>query len=133
MNIDNLTADQFETSMALIGDVAQEVMTGPLGSKVKEAFTAYRDGAKKAKEAAGDDEKAAEAAVTSLAMDMLGELLPELLHQGTEVSYKLLAALDGQTLDEYKACFTVKKYVADIKDAVAATGELKDVLAPFFA
>lgn len=132
MNIDNLTADQFATSMSLLGDVSKEVMTGPLGAKVKQAFTEYRDGAKAAKAAAGDDKEAAEAAVTSLAMDMLGELLPELLHGGTEVSYKLLAALDGQTLDEYKACFTVKKYVADIREAVAAAGELKDVLAPFF-
>lgn len=132
MNIENLNADQFETSMALLADVSQEVMTGPLGAKVKQAFTAYRDGAKAAKEAAGGDEKAAEAEVTSLAMDMMGELLPELLRSGTEVSYKLLAALDGQTLDEYRACFTVKKYLEDIKAAVAASKEIKDMLAPFF-
>ena len=59
-------------------------------------------------------------------------LLPDVLRQGGEISYKLLAALDGQTLEEYKADFTVKKWVADIKDAIDGIDGIKDILAPFF-
>ena len=55
-----------------------------------------------------------------------------MLRQCGEISYKLLAALDGQTLEEYKADFTVKKWVNDIKDAIDGIDGIKDILAPFF-
>ena len=63
---------------------------------------------------------------------MVVGLLPNVLRQGGEISYKLLAALDGQTLEEYKADFTVKKWVNDIKDAIDGIDGIKDILAPFF-
>ena len=74
----------------------------------------------------------ATAEVNGLAVDMVAGLLPDVLRQGGEISYKLLAALDGQTLEEYKADFTVKKWVNDIKDTVDGIDGIKDILAPFF-
>ena len=130
MNIENLNAEQFETSMGLIADVAEEVMGGELGEKLKGAFGEYRAEVKRAKQ---EDPDGAEAKANDLAVDMVADVLPDLLRQGTEISYKLLAALDGQTLEEYKACFTVKKFAEDIKAAVEGAKGLKDVLAPFFA
>lgn len=130
MNIENLNAEQFETSMGLLADVAEEVMGGELGEKLKGAFGEYRAEVKKAKQ---EDPDGAEAKANDLAVDMVADVLPDLLRQGTEISYKLLAAFDGQTLDEYKACFTVKKFAGDIKAAVEGAKGLKDVFAPFFA
>ena len=91
--------------------------------------------AKATAKAKGDPEAAKVAAaseVNGLAVDMVAGLLPDVLRQGGEISYKLLAALDGQTLEEYKADFTVKKWVNDIKDAIDGIDGIKDILAPFF-
>lgn len=140
MKLENLTADEFQNAMCLLADVAEDVMNGELGAKAKAAYAKFRaDSAKataKAKTKAKGDPEAAKAAATAevngLAVDMVTELLPDVLRHGGEISYKLLAALDGQTLDEYKACFTVKKWVADIKAAVDGIEGIKDVLAPFF-
>ena len=114
-------------------------MNGELGAKAKAAYAKFRSDSAKAKakataKAKGDPEAAKAAAtaeVNGLAVDMVVGLLPDVLRQGGEISYKLLAALDGQTLEEYKAEFTVKKWVADIKDAIDGIDGIKDVLAPF--
>lgn len=124
MNIENLNADQFQNSMALLADVAEEALKGELGTRFKAAIADYRTKAK----ASGD-----EVEVTGLALDTMGELVPVLLREGGELSYKLLAALDGQTLDEYKGCFTVRKYAADIKAAVDGAATLKEIVAPFLS
>lgn len=115
-------------------------MNGELGAKAKAAYAKFRADSAKAKAKAnaktkGDHEAAKVAAaneVNGLAVDMVMGLLPDVLRQGGEISYKLLAALDGQTLEEYKAAFTVKKWVNDIKDAIDGIDGIKDILAPFF-
>lgn len=140
MKLENLNADEFQNAMCLLADVAEDVMNGELGVKAKAAYAKFRADSAKAKakakaEAKGDTEAANAAAteeVNGLAVDMVVDLLPDVLRQGGEVSYKLLAALDGQTLEEYKACFSVKKWVADIKAAVDGIDGIKDILAPFF-
>lgn len=138
MKLENLNADEFQNAMCLLADVAEDVMNGELGAKAKAAYAKFRSDSAKAKataKAKGDPEAAKAAAtaeVNGLAVDMVAGLLPDVLRQGGEISYKLLAALDGQTLDEYKACFTVKKWVNDIKDAVDGIDGIKDILAPFF-
>ena len=138
MKLENLNADEFQNAMCLLADVAEDVMNGELGAKAKAAYAKFRSDSAKAKataKAKGDPEAAKAAAtaeVNGLAVDMVVGLLPDVLRQGGEISYKLLAALDGQTLEEYKADFTVKKWVADIKDAIGGIDGIKDVLAPFF-
>ena len=132
MKLENLTADEFQNAMCMLADVAEDVMNGELGAKAKAAYAKFRADSAKAK---GDPEAAKAAAtaeVNGLAVDMVAGLLPDVLRQGGEISYKLLAALDGQTLEEYKASFTVKKWVNDIKDAVDGIDGIKDILAPFF-
>lgn len=142
MKLDNLTADEFQNAMCLLADVAEDVMNGELGAKAKASYAKFRSDSAKAKakakataKAKGDPEAAKAAAtaeVNGLAVDMVTGLLPDVLRQGGEISYKLLAALDGQTLEEYKAEFTVKKWVNDIKDAIDGIDGIKDILAPFF-
>ena len=140
MKLENLNADEFQNAMCLLADVAEDVMNGELGAKAKAAYAKFRSDSAKAKakatgKAKGDPEAAKAAAtaeVNGLAVDMVVGLLPDVLRQGGEISYKLLAALDGQTLEEYKADFTVKKWVNDIKDAIDGIDGIKDVLAPFF-
>ncbi|EBA40586.1 hypothetical protein COLAER_00258 [Collinsella aerofaciens ATCC 25986] len=138
MKLDNLNADEFQNAMCLLADVAEDVMNGELGAKAKASYAKFRsDSAKaKAKAKAKGDPEAAKAAATAevngLAVDMAAGLLPDVLRQCGEISYKLLAALDGQTLEEYKADFTVKKWVNDIKDAIDGIDGIKDILAPFF-
>lgn len=140
MKLDELNADEFVNAICLIAEVAEDVLDGELGAKAKAAYAKFRtDSAKvkaKAKAEAKDDTEAANAAATEevngLAVDMVVDLLPDVLRQGGEISYKLLAALDGQTLEEYKADFTVKKWVNDIKDAIDGIDGIKDILAPFF-
>lgn len=138
MKLENLNADEFQNAMCLLADVAEDVMNGELGAKAKAAYAKFRSDSAKAKataKAKGDPEAAKAAAtaeVNGLAVDMVVGLLPDVLRQGGEISYKLLAALDGQTLEEYKADFTVKKWVNDIKDVIDGIDGIKDVLAPFF-
>lgn len=139
MKLENLNADEFQNAMCLLADVAEDVMNGELGAKAKAAYAKFRSDSAKAKakataKAKGDPEAAKAAAtaeVNGLAVDMVVGLLPDVLRQGGEISYKLLAALDGQTLEEYKADFTVKKWVNDIKDVIDGIDDIKDVLAPF--
>lgn len=142
MKLENLNADEFQNAMCLLADVAEDVMNSELGAKAKAAYAKFRSNSAKAKakakataKAKGDPEAAKAAAtaeVNGLAVDMVVGLLPDVLRQGGEISYKLLAALDGQTLEEYKADFTVKKWVNDIKDAIDGIDGIKDILAPFF-
>lgn len=132
MRIDEFTADEFLTSAQLLAEVAEEAMGGKLGEEVKRAFVSYRAAAKAAKAEAGGDEADAKAKVEMEAVDMVAGLLPVLLREGGELSLKFLAALDGQTLEEYKACFTMAKYAADIKAALDGIDTVKEVAAPFF-
>lgn len=136
MKLENLNADEFQNAMCLLADVAEDVMNGELGAKAKASYAKFRSDSAKAKAKAKGDPEAAKAAaaaeVNGLAVDMVAGLLPDVLRQGGEISYKLLAALDGQTLEEYKADFTVKKWVNDIKDAIDGIDGIKDILAPFF-
>ena len=61
--------------------------------------------------------------------------IPALLKGNVGDLYAVLAACDGQTVEEYKACFTPKKLMADVAALKAALGEggaLKELAAPFF-
>lgn len=131
MRIDEFTADEFLTSAQLLAEVAEEAMGGKLGEEVKRAFVSYRSAAKAAKAEAGDEAEV-KAKVEMEAVDMVAGLLPVLLREGGELSLKFLAALDGQTLEEYKACFSMAKYAADIKAAVDGIDSVKEIAAPFF-
>lgn len=131
MRIDEFTADEFLTAAQLLAEVAEEAAGGELGGQVKRAFVSYRAAAKAAK-AEGGDEAEVNAKVEMEAVDMVAGLLPALLREGSELSLKLLAAFDGQTLEEYKACFSMAKYAADIKAALDGIDSVKEIAAPFF-
>lgn len=131
MRIDEFTADEFLTAAQLLAEVAEEAAGGELGGQAKRAFLSYRAAAKAAK-AEGGDEAEVNAKVEMEAVDMVAGLLPALLREGGELSLKFLAALDGQTLEEYKARFTMAKYAADIKAALKGADSVKEIAAPFF-
>lgn len=131
MRIDEFTADEFLTATQLLAEVAEEAAGGELGGQVKRAFVSYRAAAKAAK-AEGGDEADVNAKVEMEAVDMVAGLLPALLRAGGELSFKFLAALDGQTLEEYKACFSMAKYADDIKAALKGADSVKEIAAPFF-
>lgn len=131
MRIDEFTADEFLTAAQLLAEVAEEAAGGELGGQVKRAFVSYRAAAKAAK-AEGGDEADVNAKVEMEAVDMVAGLLPALLRAGGELSFKFLAALDGQTLEEYKACFSMAKYADDIKAALKGADSVKEIAAPFF-
>ena len=49
--------------------------------------------------------------------------------------YKILAAVDGQSLEEYEACSDARKIVKDVaqlKNAMGKGGELQELVAGFF-
>lgn len=140
MKLENLNADEFQNAMCLLADVAEDVMNSELGAKAKAAYAKFRSDSAKAKAKATAKAKGRPRGREG-SRNRRGQrprrghgvgLLPDVLRQGGEISYKLLAALDGQTLEEYKADFTVKKWVNDIKDAIDGIDGIKDVLAPFF-
>lgn len=122
MRIDELTADEFGSSMALLGEALESLLAGPVGKAFKEDAQAF--GAKSA------DEKEA----GRWAIDMIGKYVPKLLKSNVEDVFKLLAACDGQTLEEYKAEFTTAKLAADLnalKESIAEGGQLREIAAPF--
>lgn len=140
MKLENLNADEFQNAMCLLADVAEDVMNSELGAKAKAAYAKFRSDSAKAKAKATAKAKGRPRGREG-SRNRRGQrprrghgggASADVLRQGGEISYKLLAALDGQTLEEYKADFTVKKWVNDIKDAIDGIDGIKDVLAPFF-
>ena len=123
MRLNDLTADEFARSMALIGQAVENIAAGELGKQFKADVSEFRNGADRSDEAAGD-----------WAVGMLLKYVQKVLEGNVEDAYRILAALDGQTLAEYKAAFTPKKLMADIAAARQAfsDGEFKGLLEPFF-
>lgn len=122
MRFEELSADEFAQSMALIGEAVSNLAQGDLGASFKADVAAFRaDGS--------------EADAGDWAVGMLLKYLPAALEGYVDDGYRILAALDGQTLDEYKACFTPAKLVSDVKaakDAFGAGGSLRGLLGSFF-
>ena len=125
MKFNELTAEQLMASMALIGEAAEHIMQGGIGEDLVKEVAAYRGKAK------GDAGKAAEWAV-----GIIGKYLPRIMKENVEDLYKILAAVDGQSLEEYEACTNAKKVLADVsalKAALSKDGELRELFAGFLA
>ena len=121
MRIDELDADEFMSAMASLGEAIEGLAKSDLAETFKDDVKAFR---------AGDRSNA-----EGWAVDMLARYIPALLKGNVGDLYAVLAACDGQTVEEYKACFTPKKLMADVAALKAALGEggaLKELVAPFF-
>lgn len=107
MRIDELNADEFLASAALVAEGVQDVLASESGRELAASLsTVYGT------EGKSDEQKGAE-----VLQAVLGKL-PALLRENGDAVYKILAALDGQTVDEYKAGFKASKLAADVKAAV---------------
>lgn len=124
MRINDLTADEFAASMALIGEAVEHIANGELG---KSLFDEMKAGAGKA----SSEEDAAE-----WGMGIIAKYLPKVLETSVEDAYRVLAAVDGMGLDEYKEAFTPVRFAADVRALVKACGEdgdLRALFSSFFA
>lgn len=124
MRINDLTADEFAASMALIGEAVEHIANGELG---KSLLGEMKAGAGKA----SSEEDAAE-----WGMGIIAKYLPRVLKENVTDAYMVLAAIDGQTVEEYKACFTPAKFASDTRALVKACGkdgDLRALFGSFFA
>lgn len=126
MKFNELTAEQLMQSLALIGEAAEHVMQGGIGEDLVKEIAAYRS--KPKGKGKGD--------ATEWAVRLFAQYLPRLLKENVEDLYKVLAAVDGQTVEEYQACTNAKKVLADVaalKAALSKDGELRELFAGFLA
>lgn len=126
MKFEEISAAQLMQSMALIGEACEHVMQGGIGEDLAKEIAAYR-----AKPNGKDKGDAIEWAVR-----LFAQYLPRLLKENVEDLYKVLAAVDGQTVEEYEACTNAKKVLADVsalKAALSKDGELRELFAGFLA
>lgn len=124
MKFYELTAKQAMDSMALIAEAAEHIMQGGVGEDILGEIKAYRGLQKKDASDALD-----------WAMGVVTNYIPRLMKENIEDLYKILAAVDGQSLEEYEACSDVRKIVkdvADLKKAFGEGGELREMLSGFF-
>lgn len=119
MRINELSADEFAASMALIGEAVEHIANGELG---KSLLGEMKAGAGKA----SSEEDAAE-----WGMGIIARYLPKVLETSVADAYRVLAAVDGQSLKEYKDAFTPAKFAADVRALVKACGEDGDLRALF--
>lgn len=126
MKFEEISAAQLMQSMALIGEACEHVMQGGIGEDLVKEIAAYRSKPK------GKDKGDA----TEWAVRLFAQYLPRLLKENVEDLYKVLAAVDGQTVEEYEACTNAKKVLSDVaalKSALAKDGELRELFAGFLA
>lgn len=126
MKFEEISAAQLMQSMALIGETCEHVMQGGIGEDLAKEIAADRS------KPNGKDK----ADATEWAVRLLAQYLPRLLKENVADLYKVLAAVDGQTVEEYEACSNAKKVLADIaalKEALSKGGELRELFAGFLA
>lgn len=124
MKFNELTAEQLMASMALIGEAAEHVMQGGIGEDMVKEIVAYRQKGK------------GEIDAFEWAVRLFAQYLPRVLKENVEDLYKVLAAVDGQTVEEYQACTNAKKVLADVaalKAALSKDGELRELFEGFLA
>lgn len=123
MRINQLSADEFERSMAMVAEAVENVAKGGVG---KELLAEVAAGAGRQ----GDEKRAAE-----WGLEIIEKYLPRVLGENVGDAYLVLAAVDGQTLEEYKASFTPPKMAADVRALVASLkedGDLRELFGSFF-
>lgn len=123
MRINQLSADEFARSMAMVAEAVENVAKGGVG---KELLAEVAAGAGRQ----GDEKRAAE-----WGLEIIEKYLPRVLRENVGDAYLVLAAVDGQTLEEYKASFTPPKMAADVRALVASLeedGDLRELFGSFF-
>ena len=124
MKFEEISAEQLMRSMALIGEVAEHVMQDGIGEDLVKEIVAYRQKGK------------GEIDAFEWAVRLFAQYLPRVLKENVEDLYKVLAAVDGQTVEEYQACTNAKKVLADVaalKAALSKDGELRELFEGFLA
>lgn len=124
MKFEEISAEQLMASMALIGEAAEHVMQGGIGEDLVKEIVAYRQKGK------------GEIDAFEWAVRLFAQYLPRVLKENVEDLYKVLAAVDGQTVEEYQACTNAKKVLADVaalKAALSKDGELRELFEGFLA
>lgn len=128
MKFNELTAEQLMQSLALIGEAAEHVMQGGIGEDLVREIAAYRSKPK------AKGTKKADA--YEWAAGLVSKCIPRMLKENVGDLYKVLAAVDGQTVEEYQACTNAKKVLADVaalKAALSKDGELRELFEGFLA
>lgn len=123
MRINQLSADEFERSMAMVAEAIENVAKAGVG---KELLAEVAAGAGRQ----GDEKRASE-----WGLEIIEKYLPRVLRENVKDAYLVLAAVDGQTLEEYKASFTPPKMAADVRALVASLkedGDLRELFGSFF-
>lgn len=124
MKFEEISAEQLMRSMALIGEAAEHVMQGGIGEDLVKEIVTYRQKGK------------GEIDAFEWAVRLFAQYLPRVLKENVEDLYKVLAAVDGQTVEEYQACTNAKKVLADVaalKAALSKDGELRELFEGFLA
>lgn len=124
MKFEEISAEQLMRSMALIGEAAEHVMQGGIGEDLVKEIVAYRQKGK------------GEIDAFEWAVRLFAQYLPRVLKENVEDLYKVLAAVDGQTVEEYQACTNAKKVLADVaalKAALSKDGELRELFDGFLS
>ena len=124
MKFEEISAEQLMRSMALIGEAAEHVMQDGIGEDLVKEIVAYRQKGK------------GEIDAFEWAVRLFAQYLPRVLKENVEDLYKVLAAVDGQTVEEYQACTNAKKVLADVaalKAALSKDGELRELFEGFLA
>lgn len=127
MRIDELKADEFMESVALAAEGIQAIMESESGKSLGSRIAAFRGSLADVEE--GKREQAAGAAIIKAVMASL----PALLRENGDAVYGILAACDGQTVDEYKSEFTPAKMMADVKALMAWVSENTETVTAFLA
>ena len=124
MKFEEISAEQLMRSMALIGEAAEHVMQGGIGEDLVKEIVSYRQKGK------------GEIDAFEWAVRLFAQYLPRMLKENVGDLYKVLAAVDGQTVEEYEACTNAKKVLADVaalKAALSKDGELRELFEGFLA
>ena len=128
MKFNELTAVQLMQSLALIGEAAEHVTQGGIGEDLVKEIAAYRPKQKV------KDTKQADA--FEWAAGLATKCIPRMLKENVGDLYKVLAAVDGLSVEEYEACSNAKKVLADVaalKAALSKDGELRELFDGFLA
>lgn len=112
MRIDQLSADEF---MLAVADLADAVVDLKDNDGIRELAASLMEFRGSLAEVPEEERKGktAEFAVTAIL-----KAVPKLCRESGDSVYRILAALDGISLEEYKEAFTPRKLVADVKGAV---------------
>lgn len=122
MRIESLSADEFMVALAGIADGVAVIKGSDSGKAFLADVKAYQGSLK------GVEEGEREAKAEGFLVDSLLKHLPGFCRENGDAVYSILAACDGQTVEQYKKAFTSAKLVADIKALGAfVAGNLGDV------